>query len=67
MGDFFNVNIFFKCKLSINMSIYYDSLYLSSMLLKTSFLLSHLLYNVNFELDWLIEFQNKGNIEITRF
>ena len=48
------------------MSIYYNSLYLSSMLLKTSFLLSHLLRNVDFELDWLIEFQNKGNIEISR-
>ena len=31
---------------------------------ETSFLLSHLFSNVDFELIWLIEFQNKKNIEI---
>ena len=43
------------------------SLYLSSMLLETSFLLSHLFCNVHFELIWLTEFQNKTNIEIIGF
>ena len=37
------------------------------MLLKTSFLLPHLFYNVDFELIRLIEFQNKANIEIIGF
>ena len=48
--DFFNVNIFFKCKLNINVSINDHSLYLCSMLLKTSFLLPHLFCNVELEL-----------------
>ena len=61
--DFFNVNIFFKCKLNINVSINDHSLYLCSMLLKTSFLLPHLFCNVDFELNQLIEFQNKTNTE----
>ena len=67
VGDFFNVNIFFKCKLNINVSINDHSLYLCSMLLETSFLLSHLFCNVDFELIRLIEFQNKTNIEIIGF
>ena len=33
------------------------------MLLKTSFLLPHLFCNVDFELNQLIEFQNKTNTE----
>ena len=37
------------------------------MLLKTSFLLPHLFCNVDFELIWLIEFQNKKNVEIVQF
>ena len=57
--DFLNVNTFFKCKLNINVSINDHSLYLCSMLPKTSFLLSHVFWNVDFELIWLIEFQNK--------
>ena len=65
--DYFNVNIFFKCKLNINVSINDHSLYLCSMLLKTSFLLPHLFCNVDFELIRLIEFQNKTNIEIIWF
>ena len=46
------------------MSINDHSLYLCSMLLKTSFLLPHLFCNVDFEIILLIEFQNKTNIEI---
>ena len=65
--DFFNVNIFFKCKLNINVSINDHSLYLCSMLLKTSFLLPHLFCNVDFEIILLTEFQNKTNIEIVGF
>ena len=67
--DFLNVNIFFKCKLNVNVSINDHSLYLCSMgmLLKTSFLLPHLFCNVDFELIRLIEFQNKTNIEIIGF
>ena len=63
--DFLNVNIFFKCKLNVNVSINDHSLYLCSMgmLLKTSFLLPHLFCNVDFELNQLIEFQNKTNTE----
>ena len=49
------------------MSINDYSLYLCSMLLKTSFLLPHLFCNVDFELIRLIEFQNKTNIEIIGF
>ena len=64
VGKFFNVNIFFKCKLNKNVSINNHPLYLCSMLLETSFLLSHLLCNVDFELIRVIEFQNKANIEI---
>ena len=66
---FFNVIIFFKCKLNVNVSINDHSLYLCSMgmLLKTSFLLPHLFCNVDFELIRLIEFQNKTNIEIIGF
>ena len=60
---FFNVNIFFKCKLNINVSISNDSLYLCSMLLKASLLLPHLFCSVDFELIRLIEFQNKTNID----
>ena len=63
----FNLNIFFKCKLNINVNINDDSLYLCSMLLKTSFILPHLFCNVEFELILLIEFQNKTNIEINGF
>ena len=63
--DFFNVNTFFK--LNINVSINDHSLYLCSILLETSFLLSHLFCNVDFELIRLIEFQNKTNIEIIGF
>ena len=37
------------------------------MLLKTSFLLPRLFYDVDFELIRLIEFQNKTNIEIIGF
>ena len=37
VGDFFNVNIFFKCKLNINVSVNNHSLYLCSMLLETLF------------------------------
>ena len=55
--DFFNANIFFKCKLNINVSINDYSLFLCSMLLKTSFLLPHLFCNTDFELIQLIEFQ----------
>ena len=47
MEDFFNVNIFFKCKLNINVSINNHSLYLRSMLFKTLFLLPHLFHNVD--------------------
>ena len=65
--DFFNVNMFFKCKSNISVSVHDHSLYLCSMLLETSFLLSHMFCNVDFELIWLIEFQNKTNIEITGF
>ena len=64
MGKFFNVNIFFKCKLNKNVSINNHPLYLCGMLLETSFLLSHLFCNVDFELIRVIEFQNKANIEI---
>ena len=39
-------------------------MYLCNMLFKTSFLLPHLLCNVDFKLIRLIEFQNKTNIEI---
>ena len=49
------------------MSINNHSLYLCSMLLKTSFLLPHLFCNVDFEIILLIEFQNKTNIEIIGF
>ena len=49
------------------MSINDHSLYLCSMLLKTSFLLPHLFCNVEFEIILLIEFQNKANIEIVEF
>ena len=41
--------------------------YLCSILLETSFLLSRLFCNVDFELIQLIEFQNKANIEIIGF
>ena len=63
--DFLNVNIFFKCKLNVNVSINDHLLYLCSMgmLLKTSFLLPQLFCNVDFELNQLIEFQNKTNTE----
>ena len=37
VGDFSNVNIFFKCKLNINVTVNDHSLYLCSMLLETSF------------------------------
>ena len=37
------------------------------MLLKTSFLLSHLFCHVDFEIILLTEFQNKKNIEIKGF
>ena len=49
------------------MSINDHSLYLCSMLLKTSFLLAELFCNVDFEIIVLIEFQNKTNIEIIGF
>ena len=49
------------------MSINNHSLYLYSMLLKTSFLVPHLFCNVDFEIILLIEFQNKTNIEIIGF
>ena len=49
------------------MSINNHSLYLCSMLLKTSFLLPHLFCNVDFEIILLIEFQNKTNREIIGF
>ena len=65
--EFFNVNIFFKYKLNINVSVNDHSLCLCSMLLKTSFLLPHLFCNVNFEIIPLIEFQNKKNIETIGF
>ena len=67
VGDFLNVNIFFKCKLNINVSINDHSLYLCSMLLETSFLLPHLFCNVDFELIRSIEFQNTTDIEIVWF
>ena len=41
--DFFNVNIFFKCKLNINVSRNNHSLYSCSMLLKTFFIASAVL------------------------
>ena len=65
--DFFNANIFFKCKLNINVSINDHSLYLSIMLLKTLFILPHLFCHVDFELIGLIDFRNKANIEIIGF
>ena len=37
------------------------------MLLKISFFLPHLFWNVDIKLIWLIEFQNKTNIEIVGF
>ena len=43
------------------------SLYLCTMLLKTSFLLPQLFCNVDFGIILLIEFQNKKNIEIIGF
>ena len=49
------------------MNINDHSLYLCSMLLKTSFLSPHLFCNVDFEIILLIEFQNKTNIEIIGF
>ena len=49
------------------MSINDHSLYLCSMLLKTSFLLPHLFCNADFEIILLIEFQNKTNIETVWF
>ena len=49
------------------MSINNHSLYLRSMLRKTSFLLPNLFCNVDFEIILLIEFQNKTNIEIIGF
>ena len=69
MEDFFYVNLFSKSKLNVvNVSINDHLLYLCIMLLiKTSFLLPHLFYNVDFELIRLIEFQNKANIEIIGF
>ena len=67
VGHFLKVNIFFKCKLNINMNINDHSLHLCSMLLENSFLLSHLFCNIDFELFRLIEFQNKANIEIYVF
>ena len=53
-----------RSKLIINVSISDHSLYLCSMLLKTSFLMPHLFCNVDSELIQLIEFKNKTNIEI---
>ena len=67
VGNFFNINIFFKFKLNINVSINNHSLYLCSMLLETSFLLSQLFCNVDFELIRLIELQNNTNIAIIMF
>ena len=49
------------------MSINDHSLYLCSMLLKTSFLLPHLFCNVDFQIILPIEFQNKTNIKIIGF
>ena len=49
------------------MSINDHSLYLCSILLKTSFLLPHLFCSVDFEIILLIEFQNKTSIEIIVF
>ena len=49
------------------MSLDDHSIYLCSMLLKTSFLLPHLFCNIDFEIILLIEFQNKTNIEIVGF
>ena len=49
------------------MSINDHLLYLCSMLLKTSFLLPHLFFNVDFEIILLIEFSNKTNIETIGF
>ena len=63
----FNLNIFFNRKLIINVSINDHSLYSRSMLLKISFFLPHLFWNVDIKLIWLIEFQNKTNIEIVGF
>ena len=62
-----DVNIFFKCKLNIYVSINDHSLYLCSMLHEASFLLCHLFCNVDFELIRLIELRNKTNIEIIGF
>ena len=60
------MNVFFKCKLNINVSIN-DHAYLCCMLLKTLFLLLHLFCNVDFALIRLIEFQNETNMEIIGF
>ena len=49
------------------MSINNNSLYFCSMLLETSFLLSHVFCSVDIELIRLIEFQNKANIDIIGF
>ena len=38
MEDFLNVNIFFKCKLNVNVSVNDHSLYLCSMLLNFVFI-----------------------------
>ena len=56
-----------RSKLIIHVSISDYSLYLCSMLLKTSFLMPHLFCNVDSELIQLIEFKNKTNIEIIGF
>ena len=63
----FNVNIFFNFQLNIDVSINDHSLYSRSMLLKILFLLPHLFWNVDIKLIWLIQFQNKTNIEIIGF
>ena len=63
----FNVNIFFNFQLNIDVSINDHSLYSRNMLLKILFLLPHLFWNVDIKLIWLIQFQNKTNIEIIGF
>ena len=80
--DFFNVNIFFRCKY-VRITDYFFK-YVCVLLLKNSFLLLHFFCNVEFEFSWfrntkhsseflivkikmLLEFQNKATIEIIRF
>ena len=50
--EFFNVNIFWKCKYKCQYKGLFFQIHLCSILLKTSILLPHLFCNVEFEFSW---------------